>query len=44
MALAAPGTAAFAHDVPDAVKARQGQFRIMAINLGILGDMARGKT
>lgn len=27
-----------------AVKARQGQFNIMSINLGILGDMARGNT
>lgn len=34
----------FAQDVPDAVKARQGQFRIMAINLGILGSMAKGET
>ncbi|SDX99191.1 c-type cytochrome [Citreimonas salinaria] len=43
-ALAVTATASFAQDVPDAVKARQGQFRIMAINLGILGDMARGKA
>ncbi|SNR70936.1 c-type cytochrome [Puniceibacterium sediminis] len=26
------------------VKARQGQFRILAINLGILGGMAKGET
>lgn len=37
-------TAAMAHDIPEAVKARQGQFQIMAINLGILGGMARGQT
>ncbi|WP_375258118.1 c-type cytochrome [Citreimonas sp.] len=43
-ALVVPATASFAQDVPDAVKARQGQFRIMAINLGILGEMARGNT
>jgi cytochrome c556 len=29
-------------EVPQAVKARQGQFNIMALNLGILGGMARG--
>lgn len=40
--LAAP--AAQAQDIEQAVKARQGQFQIMAINLGILGGMARGKT
>jgi cytochrome c556 len=38
------GTAAAAQDTPAAVKARQGQFRIMAINLGILGSMAKGET
>lgn len=27
-----------------AIKARQGQFNVMMINLGILGDMARGNT
>lgn len=43
-ALMVPAAASFAHDVPDAVKARQGQFRILAINLGILGDMARGNS
>ena len=30
--------------IQNAVKARQGQFQIMAINLGILGSMARGNT
>jgi cytochrome c556 len=39
------GTAAMAQDDFSAqLKARQGQFRIMAINLGIIGDMAQGKT
>ena len=38
------GTAAMAQDDFSAeLKARQGQFRIMAINLGILGGMAQGK-
>lgn len=36
------GTAAIAQDIDPAVKARQGQFRIMALNLGILGGMAKG--
>ncbi|MFY9237472.1 MAG: cytochrome c [Roseovarius sp.] len=37
-------TAALAQDDFTAqLKARQGQFRIMAINLGILGGMAQGK-
>lgn len=45
-ALATLGSAAAAtaQDLPAPVKARQGQFRIMAINLGILGDMAQGKS
>lgn len=33
-----------AQDFTAQVKARQGQFRIMAINLGILGAMAKGET
>lgn len=33
-----------AQDFSGAVKARQGQFNIMAINLGILGGMAKGTT
>ncbi|MCM2561198.1 cytochrome c [Lutimaribacter sp. EGI FJ00015] len=33
-----------AQDFSAQLKARQGQFRIMALNLGILGDMAQGKT
>lgn len=36
------GTGAIAQDLPKEVKARQGQFQIMAINLGILGGMAKG--
>lgn len=36
------GTVAMAQDVPKEVKARQGQFQIMAINLGILGGIAKG--
>ena len=39
------GTAVYAQDDFSAqLKARQGQFRILAINLGILGGMAQGKT
>ncbi|CAG0911098.1 unnamed protein product [Cyprideis torosa] len=33
---------ALAQDMPKEVKARQGQFQIMALNLGILGGMAKG--
>lgn len=41
-ALVAP--AAFAQDDFSAqLKARQGQFRIMALNIGVLGGMAQGK-
>lgn len=35
--------AVMAQSIPGEVKARQGQFRIMAINLGILGAMAKGQ-
>lgn len=31
-------------DFSDVLKARQGQFRIMALNLGILGGMAKGEV
>ncbi|SNR99828.1 c-type cytochrome [Antarctobacter heliothermus] len=41
-ALAVFATPTFAQELPQAVKARQGQFNIMALNLGILGGMARG--
>ncbi|MCK0148619.1 cytochrome c [Marivita sp. S6314] len=38
------GTAVYAQeDFSAQLKARQGQFRIMAINLGILGGMAKGE-
>lgn len=37
------GTAVLAQDFSAQVKARQGQFRIMALNLGVLGGMAQGK-
>ncbi len=37
-------TTAFAQNLPAPVKARQGQMRIIAINLGILGGMAKGDT
>ncbi|MBR9840756.1 c-type cytochrome [Salipiger thiooxidans] len=43
LAICAAGAAA-AQDATAQLKARQGQFRILAINLGILGDMAQGKT
>ena len=38
------GTATYAQDFSAQLKARQGQFRIMAINLGILGGMAKGEV
>ena len=38
------GGAALAQGMPAEVKARQGQFRILAINLGILGGMAKGEV
>lgn len=34
---------AVAQDVSGAVKARQGQFRLISLNLGILGGMAKGE-
>ena len=37
------GTVALAQDFSANIKARQGQFRIMALNVGILGGMAQGK-
>jgi cytochrome c556 len=42
-AIAAASTA-MAQDVPAAEQARQGQFQIMALNVGVLGNMARGNT
>ncbi|MBF9060498.1 cytochrome c [Rhodobacterales bacterium HKCCSP123] len=46
VALAAMGTgiAAVTQDLPGPVKARQGQMQLMALNLGVLGGMARGNT
>ncbi|KUF12356.1 c-type cytochrome [Pseudoponticoccus marisrubri] len=41
-ACAVLATPALAQDLPQPVKARQGQFNILALNLGILGGMARG--
>lgn len=41
-ALALAATGAHAQALPKEVKARQGQFQIMAINVGILAGMARG--
>ncbi|WP_121631539.1 c-type cytochrome [Tropicibacter alexandrii] len=41
-ALAVLGSAAFAQDMPKEVKARQGQFQILALNLGVLGGIAKG--
>ncbi|MDU8911531.1 cytochrome c [Aestuariicoccus sp. MJ-SS9] len=38
------GGTAFAQDYSAQLKARQGEMRIMAINLGILGSMAKGET
>jgi cytochrome c556 len=38
------GSQAVAQDFDMPVKARQGQFSILAINLGILGGMAKGET
>ena len=35
---------AMAQDYAAQLKARQGQFRILAINLGIIGDMAKGEA
>ena len=38
------GTTAIAQQADMAVKARQGQFNTLALNLGILGDIARGNA
>jgi len=42
-ATAVIGTVAVAQDFSANLKARQGQFRIMALNIGVLGGMAQGK-
>jgi cytochrome c556 len=43
-ALALGATSVLAQDLPFPVQARQGQFKVMALNLGVLGNMARGNT
>jgi cytochrome c556 len=40
--VALPGAALAQDAIQNALKARQGQFNIMALNLGVLGGMARG--
>lgn len=42
-ALAVLATTAIA-ETPQAVKARQGQFNLMALNIGVLGGMAKGEV
>lgn len=44
LALTLTAAPVMAQDYAAQLKARQGQFRILAINLGILGGMAQGKT
>lgn len=44
IAAVACGSAATAQDYTGQIKARQGQFRVLAINLGILGGMAKGEV
>lgn len=44
MALATLATGALAQDRNPAVGARQGHMQVMQLNLGILGNMARGNT
>lgn len=41
--IAVTASTAFAQDFNAEKKARQGQFRIMAFNLGLLGDMLKGE-
>ena len=43
MALTLPAGSVLAQDAEAAIKARQGQFRIMALNLGVLGAIAKGE-
>lgn len=43
LAIVATPAALAAQDVDSAIKARQGQFRIMALNLGVLGSIAKGE-
>ncbi len=44
LALSGSAPAMAQDDFSGQLKARQGQFRILAINLGILGGMAKGET
>ena len=44
LAVTGLGAPALAQDVPAAVQARQGQFQIMALNIGVVGNMARGNV
>ncbi len=44
IALSSLPLAAIAQEQNPAVTARQGQFQIMALNIGVLGQMARGNT
>ena len=44
LAVMGTGLSATAQDIPPAVEARQGQFQLMALNIGVLGNMARGNT
>lgn len=44
LAVSTLAMAAQAQDSNPAVNARQGQFQIMALNIGVLGQMARGNT
>lgn len=41
--VAALATPVLAQDMTANIKARQGQFRILALNLGVLGGMAKGE-
>jgi len=43
VAIAAASTT-MAQDLPAPVQARQGQFQIMALNVGVVANMARGNT
>lgn len=43
-AVSISSTPVFAQDADAAIKARQGQFRIMSLNLGLLGAIAKGET
>jgi cytochrome c556 len=42
--IATGATAVLAQDLPAPVQARQGQFQLMALNIGVLANMARGNT